>query len=113
MKRELPLVLMCAALLVGCGDESPPVQAEPVILSAQQAQAFATSCAVCHSHPGSTAPLAGKIDDWEEGIARGLDGMLQNTLDGYRGMPPLGGCAYCTEEDLTQLIRFMSGGVAR
>ena len=113
MKPEL-LLLPALALLAACGAEVPPATPpEPVMLTADQAQIYAASCAVCHSYPGSGAPIAGVLEDWEEELARGLDGMLRITLEGSRGMPPLGGCAYCSEDDFVQLIQFMTGGHAR
>ena len=35
--------------------------------------------------------------------------MLQNVVYGIRGMPPLGYCSACTEEDFRVLIRLMAG----
>jgi cytochrome c5 len=34
--------------------------------------------------------------------------MLANTVAGVRGMPPLGTCGFCTEDDLRRLIAFMA-----
>ena len=34
---------------------------------------------------------------------------LVNTVLGLRGMPPLGYCSACTEQDLRELIKAVSG----
>ncbi len=46
---------------------------------------------------------------WQASVARGEDAMLQNVVYGIRGMPPLGYCSACTEEDFRVLIRLMTG----
>ena len=35
--------------------------------------------------------------------------VLVHTVDGYRGMPPLGTCGLCSEQDLRELVRYMAG----
>ena len=35
--------------------------------------------------------------------------LLVHTVDGYRGMPPLGTCGLCSEDDFRELIRYMAG----
>ena len=38
--------------------------------------------------------------------------MLIHTVDGFRGMPPLGGCGRCSEADLRALVAYVSGSPA-
>jgi cytochrome c5 len=47
--------------------------------------------------------------DWEQARERGFARVLQNTVDGYANMPPLGTCGSCTEDDFRALIRAMTG----
>jgi cytochrome c5 len=42
-------------------------------------------------------------------MAKGMDTLLDNTINGYKGMPPLGMCMDCGEEEFEALIRFMAG----
>jgi cytochrome c5 len=35
--------------------------------------------------------------------------MLEHTVNGYNGMPPLGACMDCSEKEFEALIRFMAG----
>ena len=78
-------------------------------LDERQARLFGEICATCHVQPGTGAPIAGQPDDWAEARARGLEQMLARTVNGYLGMPPLGTCGSCSEDDFRGLIRFMSG----
>ena len=51
----------------------------------------------------------GVVEDWREAVAKGEDAMLVNVVQGIRGMPPLGYCSACSEEDLRVLIRMVAG----
>jgi len=39
--------------------------------------------------------------------------LLAHTVNGYRGMPPLGACGSCSEADLRALVVYLSGEAAR
>ena len=100
-----PLVLLVALALAG----SSALAQQVAPLDARRARLFGEICATCHVQPGTGAPVVGRRGDWADARARGTEQMLQRTVDGYRGMPPLGTCGSCGEEDFRALIRFMSG----
>ena len=111
--RRLALVLtawtslpFCA--LVACSrDERPP--APRAELSPAAARAWQTACASCHARPGTGAPLAGDAKAWADRRSQGADVLLAHTVDGYKGMPPLGTCGLCTEAELRELVAYVSG----
>jgi cytochrome c5 len=76
-------------------------------LTARTAQLFQATCATCHLRPESGAPIAGQAEAWD--LSRGIDALLTSTVNGTGRMPPLGMCGACSEDDLRELIRFMSG----
>ena len=76
---------------------------------ARQSTLLVNNCVQCHVRPDTGAPLMGREEDWREAVARGEDAMLVNVVHGIRGMPPLGYCSSCTEEDFRVLIRMMAG----
>ncbi|MDC8783958.1 c-type cytochrome [Roseateles koreensis] len=76
--------------------------------SARQLRLFNTNCVQCHLRVGVGAPLAGHADDWKARAAQGEDVMLKHTVEGLRGMPPLGYCSACDEADFRALIRLMA-----
>ena len=96
------LVCVCA-----CGGESEPTAA--IALSDANARAYQAACASCHARPGIGAPLTGVDADWRERRDQGMDTLLVHTVDGYRGMPPLGTCGLCSTDDFRALIRYMAG----
>ncbi|MBR0834269.1 cytochrome c5 family protein [Bradyrhizobium manausense] len=78
-------------------------------LSERQTRLLAANCMQCHARVNVGVPLIGNPDDWEKRNAQGEETMLRNAIQGMRGMPPLGYCAACTEEDLRALVRWLSG----
>jgi cytochrome c5 len=76
---------------------------------ARQSTLFVNNCAQCHARQETGAPFIGVQEDWQEAVARGEDAMLINVIEGIRGMPPLGYCSACTEQDFRVLIRMMTG----
>ncbi|MEX2206887.1 MAG: c-type cytochrome [Myxococcota bacterium] len=102
-----PLAL---ALLVGaCGCFAEREAAPPIVLSEANARSYQVACATCHARRGIGAPVTGVEADWRERREQGIDALLVHTVDGYRGMPPLGSCGLCTEDDFRALIRYMAG----
>jgi len=94
---------------------------------------FDRYCTTCHSStmaPMFNAPAAHDIDAWNERKANAFANILDDSIknldnekkDEYsinqlaksamvgtdKGMPPMGTCADCTEDDLKSVIKFMS-----
>jgi cytochrome c5 len=75
----------------------------------RQAQLFAHNCVQCHAQPDVSAPMMGREEDWQPRRAQGEELLLRHVVEGIRGMPPLGYCAACTEEDLRVMTRMLAG----
>ena len=91
---------------------SPASEAGEAPLDARRAAIFQLTCAQCHARPGLGVPQVGDAAAWTERATQGEETLLANTISGLRGMPPLGTCSFCTEEDLRLLIRFLTGAPA-
>lgn len=110
--------LLC--LVTACGDKAPEVTPEErnaIVAEAEElmpadpelAEIYEYSCYSCHANPQTGAPLSGDVAAWEPRLAKGMDVLLDNTINGFEGMPPLGMCMDCTEDQFVALIEFMSG----
>lgn len=97
------LVALAACSEPAATPPSPLRPADPKI-----AALYAQTCEACHSHPGSGAPQTGDARAWAPRMAQGMDVLLDHTLGGYQGMPPLGSCMDCTEDEFAALIRYMA-----
>jgi len=96
----------CALVACSRSADAPTARAE---LSPAAARAWQTACASCHARPGTGAPLAGDDKDWAERRAQGAEVLLAHTVNGYKGMPPLGTCGLCNEAELRELVAYVSG----
>ena len=70
-------------------------------------QIYQSACFACHMTGVAEAP---KLDDpvaWEPRLAQGMAGLIQSSINGKGAMPPKGGFAHLTEDDLRNAIGFM------
>lgn len=107
---RLTLLLALVMTLFGCGEEpKPPATAHDAIPKEPTlAQIYTNSCQLCHANPAANAPLTGDRQAWEPRIRQGADTLLDHAINGYNGMPPMGQCVECSEEQFLQLIGFMA-----
>ncbi|MCB1644124.1 MAG: cytochrome c5 family protein [Pseudomonadales bacterium] len=106
LQRSSVAALMALSIVTGCSAPEPPA-AHPV--SADLQVKYAASCKSCHQVPATGAPQTHRLKDWQPRLNKGYQVLLDNTVNGIGGMPPLGQCFDCTTEELEELIRFMSG----
>lgn len=78
-------------------------------LTKRQVMLLANTCLQCHAREHIGVPLIGVPEDWKGPNKQGEERMLRNVIEGLRGMPPLGSCAACDENDLRALNRELSG----
>ena len=78
-------------------------------LTPRQNALLANNCLQCHARPSTGAPVIGKADDWSARLAKGDTALLRNTVEGYKGMPPMGYCSACNEDDFRALIAQLAG----
>jgi cytochrome c5 len=103
MRNSIRLAVGALGLLIGFDAAHAAPEAGRV------SRLFAANCAQCHVRPGVGAPLAGAQAEWAIRREQGEDAMLKNVVEGIRGMPPLGYCGACTEDELRALTRMMAG----
>ena len=65
-------------------------------------------CFSCHAAGVAGAPRTGVPEAWNARLAKGRAALLQSTIDGMPpGMPAMGLCMQCTEEELVAAIDYM------
>jgi cytochrome c5 len=103
-------LVLFATLLPGCGQQSAPAGTAPADpADPKLARLYAQTCKSCHTSPASGAPQTGDRAAWQPRVTPGMNVLLERTINGYKGMPPLGSCMDCTEQEFEALIRFMAG----
>jgi len=108
------VLCFCVMLLAACGQDAAPPTAPAAAATLtpadpKLAKLYAQTCKACHTSPGSGAPQAGDRAAWEPRAAQGMRALVDHTVNGYKGMPPLGSCMDCGEHEFEALIRFMAG----
>lgn len=105
--KRLAAAMAGLGLTVLAGCDSPEATA-PVVLSSDEAVLYEHSCKTCHEEPATGAPPSHDLTAWAPRIAKGEDKLLENIVNGFNGMPPLGQCIECSAEDFIVLTRFMA-----
>ncbi len=113
------LLLAGAFGLAACGEDPQSPEERAAIVAAAEtrvpadavlAEKYTRACQACHANPDNGAPLSGDVRAWTPRFdARGAEGLLQSTLNGFEGMPPLGACPDCSIDDFEKLIAFLAG----
>ena len=108
--------LVCMGLLWGCGEgPGAPPAAEAVSRKLQPqdselAAIYRRSCASCHTVAATGAPLTGDSGAWAPRMAKGMDTLVDNVVNGFGGMPPFGLCMDCDAAQFEALTHFMATG---
>ena len=66
------------------------------------------SCRSCHTLASTGSPLTGDSAAWAPRLDKGMEQLLDNVINGFGGMPPLGLCMDCNAEQFEALINFMA-----
>ena len=71
------------------------------------AEVYAQTCAMCHSLGVAGAPRLGQPEDWEMRNVNKRAELLLSVLRGKGGMPPKGGNASLTTNEINAALEFM------
>tara|TARA_B100000929_G_C15161870_1_gene301994 strand:- start:4 stop:420 length:417 start_codon:yes stop_codon:yes gene_type:complete len=68
---------------------------------------YEVSCKTCHSIGLAGAPTFGIKSTWGDRSEKGIDLLLASVINGLNGMPPMGLCMDCSEEELKSSIEYI------
>jgi cytochrome c5 len=71
------------------------------------AEVYGGLCATCHAVGVAGAPIPGSEQMAARTAERGLDGMVQNAINGLNAMPARGGNPALTDEQILAAVEFM------
>jgi cytochrome c5 len=121
----MPVALVAAALLAGCGDQSkidPETTAtliQPVARVEIQAvtitpgtrtgeQIVKAICAACHDAGAVGAPKTGDAAAWGPRLALGFEGLTASVIAGKGAMPPRGGGSDLTDTEVSRAVAYLA-----
>ncbi len=90
--------------------EKPAAEAAPAVVAAGGGEkTYNTFCMACHMTGAANAPKLGDKAAWAPRIAKGMDALVQSSINGVAGtaMPPRGTCATCSDDDLKAAVEYM------
>ena len=64
-------------------------------------------CFACHATGASDAPIFADADAWAPRIAKGMDALMDSTINGIGMMPAKGTCMNCSDDDLQAAVDYM------
>jgi len=114
MLQKLLTIMVLSTVLIACGEPPTAANAEQELNSRaltptdpEVADIYNRSCRNCHTVAATGSPLTGDAAAWEPRMAKGIDTLLDNVINGFGGMPPFGLCMDCDADQFEALIVFM------
>lgn len=69
---------------------------------------YSAACLACHTTGAAGAPKLGDAGDWSARMeARGLEGMYESAIKGFNGMPAMGLCMNCSEDEMKASVDYI------
>ncbi len=81
------------------------------VLAKDEGRAIYTSaCSACHAPENVMvgSPKTGDNAEWSKRLAKGLEAVTDNAVNGFNAMPPKGGASELSREQIRQAIQYMS-----
>ena len=70
---------------------------------------YTSVCSACHAPENVmvSSPKAGDTAEWSKRLAKGLESVTDNAVNGFNAMPPKGGASELSREQIRQAIQHM------
>lgn len=85
-----------------------PVAAAPAEPRSGQ-EVYETKCSTCHATGAAGAPKYGTAE-WTPRLAKGIDTLYTNAINGFKGMPAKGMCFDCSDDEMNKAVDYMLEG---
>lgn len=96
-----------AGTLCRAGDDCGTATAAAASGPLSGEQVYNQFCFACHASGVSGAPILGDADQWAPRVAKGMEALMDSTLNGLNAMPAKGTCATCSDEELQAAVEHM------
>jgi|SRR5689334_13372165 cytochrome c5 len=96
---------MTKSALVTIGFMSAAAFAAPALADGKAV--YAQTCAACHAAGVAGAPKAGDKGAWSPRIGGGRDALIVSVLKGKGAMPPKGGNASLSDDDVKSAVDYL------
>lgn len=106
--RSLRIFLIVAiVMLTACSDSREP----SIEVSEATVAQYENTCGLCHENGDGGAPMTGDAEDWKQRVAKGMNKVRDNAVEGFEGatgiMPAKGGYETLTDEEVIAITDYM------
>lgn len=81
------------------------------VAAAEGKAVYDQACIACHAQGVAGAPKLGDTEAWADRIAKGMDTLYENSINGFQGdtgvMPPKGGFTNLSDEEVKAAVDYM------
>ncbi|HVV68504.1 MAG TPA: c-type cytochrome [Gammaproteobacteria bacterium] len=71
-------------------------------------EVYTEVCSVCHTNGQLGAPKLGDKEAWTPILQNNLDVLIERSIKGYKGHPPMGACYQCSDADIISAVKYMA-----
>ena len=104
-KRITPVGQVCVEGQ-DCAQEASLVSSNPDVIRGGE-EIYEAACTTCHAIGLAGVPLFGSKVIWGERANKDLAVLVETVTNGLGGMPPMGMCMDCSQEELTNSVQYM------
>ena len=104
-KRIAPVGQVCVEGQ-DCAQEVSLVSSNPDVIRSGE-EIYEAACTTCHAIGLAGAPLFGSKVIWGERANQDLAVLVETVTNGLGGMPPMGMCMDCSQEELANSVQYM------
>jgi|TARA_B110000208_G_C11527676_1_gene343046 cytochrome c5 len=94
---------------LGFGEQFRPPTLRAVTVDEEVMAKWSRSCALCHITGEAGAPVVGDTAEWQRRLEQGEEVIINNVVEGFNSMPPLGYCMACEVSDFRAMVAYMAG----
>jgi cytochrome c5 len=94
---------------LGFGEQFRPPKLRAVTVDEEVMAKWSRSCALCHITGEAGAPVVGDTAEWQRRLEQGEEAIINNVVEGFNSMPPLGYCMACEVSDFRAMVAYMAG----
>lgn len=105
-ERIKPVGEVCLQGDASCGTASAAASSGP----ASPADTYEAVCKACHDIGLAGAPKPFDDAVWAQRTEKGIDTVYDNAINGINGMPAMGTCMSCSDDDIRAIVDYMIEG---
>jgi cytochrome c5 len=65
------------------------------------------TCKMCHDAGVAGSPKLSDKAAWQPRLSQGMETLIKHAIQGYKAMPPKGGCLTCDDEEIKKTVEYM------